>query len=96
MPQPSKSESASEPLVEASRTSLDQLYTWSDLYQRASELFVDLESCSKFLDCLAKTSRLRELLSQWKELGRPQIEWRELDSFLRSSATSLAEVNHRP
>ena len=89
----SKSESASGSIVEASRTSLGQLCEWSDLYQRPSDLMADLESCSMFLENQGKTYKeLPILLDQWIALGRPQIEWRELDSFIRSSATSLAAV----
>jgi len=46
-----------------------------------------------FLENQGKTYKeLPILLDQWIALGRPQIEWRELDSFIRSSATSLAAV----
>jgi len=94
-PQP---ESASEPLADASHTSLDQLCEWSDLYRKPSDLLADLESCSMFLENQGKTYKeLPSLLDQWKALGRPQIEWRELDSFLRSLAASLSltlEGNH--
>jgi hypothetical protein len=90
MPQPNKSESASEPLADASRTSLDRLSEWSDLYRKPSDLMADLESCSMFLENQEKTYKeLPGLLDQWIALGRPQVEWREFDSFLTSFTTPL-------
>lgn len=96
MQQPSKSESASEALVEAHHTFLNQLSEWSDLYQgAASDLLADLESCPTFRACLAKKDNARyltRLLDQWKALDRPRIKWHELDSFLKPFATSLPSV----
>jgi hypothetical protein len=63
---------------EGADTIRDYLSEWQSLYPSISALLRDLE-CPKVLDSLARTSQtsqvFRAWLRQWKQLGRPELEW---------------------